>query len=228
MIVLDNVNFRWQPDAAPVLSIARLEIGENSEVFLHGPSGSGKSTLLSLLAGINRAEQGTVTVLGQDLGALSGAARDQFRADHIGYIFQQFNLLPYLNALENVTLGCQFSRLRSRQATRRDGSVEKSAIRLLGELGLDPSLHRQPVSQLSIGQQQRVAAARAFIGEPELIIADEPTSALDASSRAAFIELLFKQVAGSSASLVFVSHDESLEKLFSLSLSLKALQGAAR
>ena len=226
MINLENVSFKWHKKAAsPTLTIEQLAIDEGEHVFLHGPSGSGKSTLLALLAGINVTTSGQLCVLNQNLSALTNAQRDAFRADHIGYIFQNFNLLPYLTPLENVCLGCQFSKKRQQHVLNQIESLTKEAARLLNALGLEPHFHNQNVATLSIGQQQRVAAARAFIGSPELIIADEPTSALDTQNRESFIKLLFEQAKKSNSTLVFVSHDETLKPLFSRTIDLVSLQG---
>lgn len=221
MIDIEKLSFKWhKQQTKPTLAIPALKIADGEHVFLHGPSGSGKSTLLSLLAGINTASSGSVKLLNTNLTSLSNQKRDVFRSDHIGYIFQNFNLLPYLSPLENVMLGCQFSKSRQQKALQQSSSLEHEAARLLNALGLTTEHHQQSVANLSIGQQQRVAAARAFIGSPELIIADEPTSALDANNRSAFIELLFAQANIAGSTLVFVSHDESLQTLFNRSISL--------
>ena len=226
MINLENVSFKWHKKAAsPTLTIEQLAIDEGEHVFLHGPSGSGKSTLLALLAGINVTTSGQLCVLNQNLSALTNAQRDAFRADHIGYIFQNFNLLPYLTPLENVCLGCQFSKKRQQHVLSQVDNLESEAARLLNALGLEAHFHNQNVATLSIGQQQRVAAARAFIGSPELIIADEPTSALDTQNRESFIKLLFEQAKKSNSTLVFVSHDETLKPLFNRTIDLVSLQG---
>lgn len=226
MINLENVSFKWQKSAViPTLAIKQLTINAEEHVFLHGPSGSGKSTLLALLAGINVTTSGQLCVLNQNLSALTNAQRDVFRADHIGYIFQNFNLLPYLTPLENVCLGCQFSKKRQQHVLSQVDNLESEAARLLNALGLEAHFHDQNVATLSIGQQQRVAAARAFIGSPELIIADEPTSALDTQNRESFIKLLFEQAKKSNSTLVFVSHDETLKPLFSRTIDLVSLQG---
>ena len=204
----------------------RLERGER--VLLRGPSGSGKSTLLNLLAGVVTPQRGSVRVLGRDLGSLSGAARDRFRADHIGYIFQMFNLIPYLSVIENVFLPCGFSALRQERATRAGATPRSEAIRLLRQLDVgDPALLRRPVSDLSVGQQQRVAAARALIGSPELVIADEPTSALDADRRKAFLELLFAQCARERTTVIFASHDVTLASSFDREIALAPRKDAA-
>lgn len=225
MITLTDLVFKWQKQQNnPTLAITTLEIAKGEHVFLHGPSGCGKSTLLSLLAGINRPTSGSLSIFDCDLSKLSNSKRDAFRADHIGYIFQNFNLLPYLSPLENVTLGCQFSKQRQKKALINSSSLDKEAARLLNALGLSEQFHQQSVANLSIGQQQRVAAARAFIGSPELIIADEPTSALDTGNRQAFIKLLFEQAQAANSTLIFVSHDESLQPLFNRNIDLIALQ----
>ncbi|MEI8668083.1 ABC transporter ATP-binding protein [Pseudoalteromonas sp. B131b] len=225
MISLKNVTFKWHKnDKKPTLRIAELAVEKGERIFLYGPSGSGKSTLLALLTGINTATSGDVYILNQCLNTQSNTKRDAFRADHIGTIFQNFNLLPYLTPIENVILGCQFSKVRQSQALKYATTLHKEAERLLNALGLIEQYHHKNVAQLSIGQQQRVAAARAFIGNPELIIADEPTSALDANNRESFITLLFEQALHLNSTLIFVSHDESLKPLFDRSIDLTHLQ----
>ncbi|MFB4391961.1 MULTISPECIES: ABC transporter ATP-binding protein [unclassified Pseudomonas] len=228
LIELHDLAFAW-PGQAPLLDIPafRLEAGE--ALFLKGPSGSGKTTLLGLLGGVNRPGQGGIRLLGQDLAQLGQGARDRFRVDHTGYIFQQFNLLPFLSVRENVELPCRFSKTRAERAVQRHGSIDQGAVQLLAHLGLDdPALLAQRAGNLSIGQQQRVAAARALIGQPELVIADEPTSALDADTREAFIRLLFDECRAAGSSLLFVSHDQSLAPLFDRHLSLAELNRAAK
>jgi putative ABC transport system ATP-binding protein len=218
----EALRYRWPGAAADGLDIERLQIGPGQTVFLHGPSGSGKSTLLGLLAGVLLPRQGTVRLLGQDWAALSGARRDAFRADHVGYIFQQFNLLPYLSVLDNVLLPCRFSALRRQRAQAATGAEQ-----LLEHMGLGPALWPRRAAELSVGQQQRVAAARALIGQPELVIADEPTSALDAALRDAFMALLLQQCRDAGSTLVFVSHDLQLAARFDQALSLPQLNRAA-
>ncbi|MNT21802.1 ABC transporter ATP-binding protein YtrE [compost metagenome] len=172
--------------------------------------------------------RGSIRLLGQELTELSAGARDTFRVDHTGYIFQQFNLLPFLSVRENVELPCHFSKLRAQRAKQRHGSVDQAAATLLAHLGLkDESILSRRADSLSIGQQQRVAAARALIGQPELVIADEPTSALDYDARENFIRLLFAECREAGSSLLFVSHDQSLAPLFDRHLSLAELNRAA-
>lgn len=222
VIDLRDAEFAWKRVGPAVVDLERLTVTRGERLFLKGPSGSGKSTLLNLLGGVTVARRGTVSVLGQDLGALTGSARDRFRADHVGYIFQLFNLVPYLTVLDNVLLPLRFSRAR-RERVRIRGGMRAEAARLIAHLGLDSDLLERPATELSVGQQQRVAAARALIGGPELVIADEPTSALDADTRALFIRLLMDECAAQDATLVFVSHDASLEPLFDRGLNLREI-----
>jgi len=217
VIEMNHCQFKWKNTLSPVIDIDELHVNRSEHVFIKGPSGCGKSTLLSLITGINVAQHGDINILGQSLNSLTSSQRDQFRADNIGYIFQQFNLLPYLSVIDNVILPCQFSKKR---ADRVETSLIKKAASLLSRLQLSKELMNKPVIELSIGQQQRVSAARALIGSPELIIADEPTSALDYGNRTAFIELLLEEADRSGSTLLFVSHDPSLESLFSRTLNL--------
>ena len=227
LIELSDLSFSW-PGHPVLLDIPAFRLEPGETLFLKGPSGSGKTTLLGLLGGVQKANSGTIRLLGKELGELGSGARDRFRVDHTGYIFQQFNLLPFLSVRENVELPCHFSRLRASRAVQRHGSVDNAAQTLLTHLGLkDPALLERRADSLSIGQQQRVATARALIGQPELVIADEPTSALDADAREAFIQLLFAECREAGASLLFVSHDQSLAPLFDRNLSLSELNRAA-
>ncbi len=227
LLELNDLGFAW-PGQAELLDIPRFNLARGETLFLRGPSGSGKTTLLGLLGGVQQPGRGQVRLLGQDLAALSASARDRFRVDHIGYLFQQFNLLPFLSVRENVALPCHFSRLRHERARQRHGSVAAATRALLDHLGLRDELHGRRAGTLSIGQQQRVAAARALIGQPELVIADEPTSALDADTREAFLVLLFAECRAAGSSLLFVSHDRGLAELFDRDLSLDALNRAGQ
>jgi len=220
-IQVRDLHFRWRRGLPEVLNISDLEIAQGERVFVRGASGSGKSTLLALLAGVNLPTAGEVVILGQTINHLSGARRDHFRSDHIGFIFQLFNLIPYLSVLENVSLPCRFSRSRKTKASQSGNSLHEEATRLLEHLGMahDDLIHR-PVTELSVGQQQRVATARALIGAPEIIIADEPTSALDSDMRQVFIRLLFQECEETGSTLMFVSHDKQLESLFERHITL--------
>lgn len=220
-IEINEMRFAWRYDLDPILNIAHLQIKQGERVFIEGPSGGGKSTLLSLVAGVVIPQKGAVEVNGCRLDALNGAARDRFRADNIGFIYQMFNLIPYLSVIENVTLPCRFSRRRRERASSQSSGSKNEALRLLNHLGMDEvSVIDKPVTELSVGQQQRVAAARALIGTPEILIADEPTSSLDANRREAFIQLLFNECDRKGTTIVFVSHDKGLEALFDRTIRL--------
>jgi putative ABC transport system ATP-binding protein len=218
-IELSDVRFAW-PGKPPLLSIASLQMAAGERVFLRGPSGSGKSTLLGLLGGVLLPQAGSIRVLGTELTTLSASERDAFRGTHVGFIFQMFNLIPYLSVRQNVELPARFAPAR---AARLGGSdaLAAEAARLLSTLGLgDPEYLDRPVTELSIGQQQRVAAARALLGKPEIIVADEPTSSLDQDARENFLRLLMDECRLQGSTLVFVSHDTSLGPLFDRELSL--------
>ena len=211
---MNGVVFRWAGRASFGLAVDGFTLGQRERLLLVGPSGSGKSTLLSLVAGIVAPQEGRIAVLGTDLARLGVAARDRFRAEHMGVIFQMFNLLPYGSVLDNVLLPLSFARERRGRAGGPQGERTEAA-RLLARLGLDaPGIGERPAASLSVGQQQRVAAARALIGRPDLVIADEPTSALDRNRQMAFLDLLFGELAATGASLMMVSHDETLGPRF--------------
>lgn len=209
-----------------MLAIDDLRIAPAERVYLSGPSGSGKSTLLSLIGGIVEPSSGVVEVLGTELARIPRRQRDRFRADHIGFVFQLFNLVPYLSMVENVLLPCRFSPAR-RERVAANGGLAAEAERLLDalELGSD-RLQRRPVTELSIGQQQRVAVARALIGSPDLLVADEPTSALDEGTRERFVDLLFRECEARAITVVFVSHDPRLGPMFDREVSLLELNRA--
>lgn len=224
-VELHNVRFRYRggPD---VLDIPTLRVMRGERLFLHGPSGSGKTTLLGLLAGVLVPTGGELHVLDEPLGRMRGAARDRFRAAHIGYVFQMFNLIPYLSVRDNILLPMRLSAAR-RQRLATGGTAAAEAARLAERLELHGLLDK-PVTALSVGQQQRVAVARALIGSPELVVCDEPTSALDADRRDRFLELLFASASASEATLVFVSHDLSLAPRFGRTVSLPQVNRAAQ
>ena len=226
IVSVSDLRFAW-PGQSEILDIETLVLGAGERLFLRGPSGSGKSTLLGLIAGVLETQNGQINVLHQTVSALSGSQRDRVRADHLGVIFQMFNLVPYLSVVQNVVLPCRFSKRRAQEA-KQAGGAEAEALRLLKRLGLDDQeLLNRNVTELSVGQQQRVAAARALIGNPSLIIADEPTSALDADSRDRFIELLSEEAQKTGAALLFVSHDGALAPLFDRALDLAEINRAA-
>lgn len=221
-IQISNLEFEWTSNS-PLLNIPSLEVKKGERVFLYGPSGSGKSTLLNLIGGVLQAKKGQLSVLGQNLGEMSASQRDQFRGHHIGFIFQMFNLIPYLSIYENVTLPCSFSEKKAEKVRQRGVTPVDEAKRLLSHLKLDIDFENRLATDLSVGQQQRVATARALIGDPELIIADEPTSALDSDTRDAFIQLLFDDCEKTQSSLLFVSHDADLGKHFDRSIDLREI-----
>ncbi|RAU17412.1 ABC transporter ATP-binding protein [Nitrincola tibetensis] len=227
-VSLNQLVFSWKKTNT-LLNIDSLTLHKGEQVFVQGPSGSGKSTLLNLLGGVVLPHSGEVSLLGTPLSTLSQRKRDRFRADHIGVLFQQFNLLPYLSVCDNLLLPCQFSKLRRARTLEEYGSLNAGAHALLEALDLAEYIHHpRPVSQLSIGQQQRVAAARALIGAPEILLADEPTSALDADTRHRFMSLLLEQSRQHNTTLIFVSHDLELRHPFDRVIDLKTLNPAYR
>ena len=207
---LSDVGYRWPGRASFSLTVPELTVAAGETVLLLGESGSGKSTLLSLICGTILPDRGAVNIAGTDVTTLSGGARDRFRAEQIGVIFQQFNLLPFGSVADNILLPLRFAPERRKRAGDAAAEVEN----LCTALGLQRDITRAKANALSVGQQQRVAVARALIGQPPLIIADEPTSALDANSQAAFLNLLFQQTAAHKTSLLMVSHDPRLGERF--------------
>jgi len=222
VLELSKLKFGWTQDST-LISIDTFALAKGESVFLRGASGSGKSTLLGLISGILPCRSGSIQIKGQDITQKSSAVRDRIRSDHLGIIFQQFNLLPYLSVLANISLPCRFSKKRKHSSETSYASIQDEALSLLTGLGLPANIIDTPVAQLSVGQQQRVAVARALIGNPDLIIADEPTSGLDTDNRDKFIELLNTQRERFSTSLLFVSHDRSLAKHFDRETDFTAL-----
>jgi putative ABC transport system ATP-binding protein len=226
-VAVRDLRFRYPRSKADAIALPRFDVGAGEQVFVRGPSGCGKTTLLSLLAGVLLPSSGTVIVAGQAWSALSAAQRDRLRADRVGYIFQQFNLLPYLSVLDNVLLPCGFSSLRRQGAGGTRSEIRSSALRLLDQMGLDASFADREAAALSVGQQQRVAAARALIGKPGLVIADEPTSALDEDRRESFMRVLLEACSEAGSALVFVSHDARLANRFTRHVDLALVNQAA-
>lgn len=208
MIEVNNLQFTYAKNQPNLIHIPHWKIDPQEQVFLHGPSGCGKSTLLNLLSGILVPTQGEVYIAQQRLDTLSSHARDRFRASHIAYVFQQFNLIPYLNAVDNIQLAQHFSRSEAK------ADKQQEIKKLLQNLGIKPSEQECKVRQLSVGQQQRVAIARAIISKPKLLIVDEPTSALDQNQQDNFMHLLMELSQEHQLSLLFVSHDMSLAPYF--------------
>lgn len=223
LISISELEFKYPSATQVTLSLSKLQIHKKEKIFLFGPSGCGKTTLLEILSGVLVPQKGSVQILGNDLAQLSPSARDHFRGSHIGYIFQSFNLIPYLNVEDNITLPFYLNKARQKNTSINEMQLDLEKI--CKALGIS-SLRQSPVTELSVGQQQRVAAARALLGSPELILADEPTSALDYDHREKFIRLLFELCDARGTTLIFVSHDKSLQSLFDRSLSLPELNRA--
>lgn len=217
MIEISGLKFTYPGSNQAVLDIPEFQMRTGDKVFLYGPSGSGKTTFLEILAGILQPQYGVTKVAGTDLVSLTASQKDQFRAQHMGIIFQQFNLIAYLNVKENIDLPFLFN---------QKSKDEKLQEKLLSRLGLT-AFKEKVVTELSTGQQQRVAVVRALSTRPQLIIADEPTSALDYDQREKFLSLLFELCDEQNATLIFVSHDRSIQKLFSRSHSLLDLNRAS-
>lgn len=224
VLSLRDVRFRWPGRVGFDLSVSNLDIGAGEKLLLLGESGSGKSTLLSLICGTMLADSGTVKVAGTDLAGLSGGQRDRFRAENIGVIFQQFNLLPFGTVRDNVLLPLRFAPNRRKRV--RDPMDE--TLRLCRSLGLPEQLLSAKAASLSVGQQQRVAVARALIGAPPIILADEPTSALDANSQSSFLDLMFGQVNANGAAVVMVSHDPRLADRFDRVIDMNTIAETQR
>lgn len=214
LIEIQNLKFYYSLSENFSLDISSFTLQKDKHLFLEGASGSGKTTFLNLLTGLNHVKEGKIDVLGTDIVNLSQVEVDQFRADNFGIIFQSFNLISYLNVIENILLPCSFSSLKKKKVLSISKSLEDEARRLCQALDLEDSLVQKPVKKLSIGQQQRVAIARAVIGQPKIIIADEATSALDSSRKNQFISFLIEEVQKINATLIFVSHDSTLKTHF--------------
>lgn len=208
-IALSDVRFHYPNRVnSPVLNIPSWSLETGDHTFLYGPSGGGKSTLLSLLSGLLPSSQGNINILGQRLDQMNNRQRDKFRANNIGYVFQQFNLIPYLDPIDNIKLASQFSQ-RSKNA-----ELNADIKALLTTLNMPEKDWHTPTRNLSIGQQQRIAIARALINKPKLLIADEPTSSLDQANRDAFMTLLMSMISDNDITLLLVSHDMSLSNYF--------------
>lgn len=216
-ISLSDINYHYEDANGSGLNIPTWKVNYGDRVFLHGHSGSGKTTLLNLLAGVLTPQSGALSLLGKPFSDMSARQRDKFRAQHIGVVFQQFNLIPYLSVLKNIELATYFAK-----AGKSD--VADAAAKLLLGLNLPDSILQQPANSLSVGQQQRVAIARALINKPEILLVDEPTSALDAAARDAFMTILIDMCKQHKITLIFVSHDMYLKKFFETSVEMSSLK----
>jgi putative ABC transport system ATP-binding protein len=221
VIQISQLTHAW-PGQRPLFLIEALTVEQGKHLFIQGPSGCGKSTLLSLLAGVQAVQSGHCHVLGRDMTRLSAIERDRLRGEHMGVVFQQFNLLNYLDVKANVLVPTTMFTSRANAATQSWGSPLKQAMALSQQLGLGEKLWHQPVHQLSVGQQQRVAAVRALMGAPQLIIADEPTSALDDAMQMEFLDLLLSTAERQNTSVVMVSHNARLAPRFDQVFEMQA------
>ena len=223
MLIAQNLSKHYPSAQGWIKSLDEMDLEVKAGEFLaiRGHSGSGKTTLLLTLGAMLRPSSGRVVFEGQDMYQCSSQQRAAWRAEQIGFVFQMFNLVPYLSVIDNITLPCEFSQRRRQLATERGYSLHDEAVRLLDALELtSEDIQRRSAMELSIGQQQRVAAARALIGAPSLIIADEPTSALDEGTRERFLELLFNECSAIGTTLLFVSHDGRLGPLFDRQIAM--------
>jgi putative ABC transport system ATP-binding protein len=200
-------DYRTAAGPLTVLKEVSFDLVAGASLAIVGPSGSGKTTLLGLCAGLDRASGGTVTLAGSELGALDEDGRARVRNAHVGFVFQNFQLIPTLTALENVLVPLE---LRG-EGGEGGAAVEAEATALLGRVGLGARCDHYPV-QLSGGEQQRVALARAFMNRPKILFCDEPTGNLDGDTAAAMVELVFGLNREKGTTLVLVTHDLDLAK----------------
>jgi putative ABC transport system ATP-binding protein len=206
-----DVVYRY-PSRQSAFLCDRWSLPKGQHTFLHGNSGSGKSTLLSLLSGIAQPQHGTITLNNTQLNTLTPKQQDSYRAQHIGIVFQQFNLIPYLTVRQNVELASYFA--------KRSIDITDQLLVMLASLQLPEAILSKTVSQLSVGQQQRVAIMRALINSPQLLLIDEPTSALDANARDGFMQMLMSASQSFESTMIFVSHDSSLRQYFNHHLAV--------
>ena len=217
IIKIDSLRFHWSKKSSFRIYISGFTVKKGEKILLLGESGSGKTTLLSLIAGFLDPLSGEININGKSINSLTSSKKDKFRADNFGIIFQQFNLLPYANIIDNIILPLYFSKRRSTHIkNRRD-----VAMTLCRRLKLPDDIAESKASSLSVGQQQRVAVARALIGNPPLIIADEPTSSLDTETQEKFLDLMFEQIDQNKSTLLMVSHDKSLSRRFDRIINIK-------
>ena len=210
IVKIESLRFQWSKNNNFKIFVPKLEVGRGKKVLFLGESGSGKTTLLSLICGFLEPLSGSISINDKIISDLTSTNKDAYRSDNIGIIFQQFNLLPYANVIDNIILPLYFSKQRSKKVENKINS----AISLCNQLRLPESILNQKASHLSVGQQQRVAVARALIGSPSIIVADEPTSSLDTEAQELFLNLMFDQISKNSSTLLMVSHDKSLTNYF--------------
>lgn len=210
IVKIESLRFQWSKNNSFKIFVPKLEVGRGKKVLFLGESGSGKTTLLSLICGFLEPFSGSISINDKIISNLTSINKDTYRSDNIGIIFQQFNLLPYANVIDNIILPLYFSKQRSKKVENKINA----AMNLCDQLRLPESILNQKASNLSVGQQQRVAVARALIGSPSIIVADEPTSSLDTEAQELFLDLMFDQISKNSSTLLMVSHDKSLTNYF--------------
>ncbi|NOY42744.1 MAG: ABC transporter ATP-binding protein [Planctomycetes bacterium] len=221
MLLLENVRKSYREpngEPLPILDIERLEIGAGEQVVLRGRSGCGKTTLLNCIAGLTTVDEGRIEINGHDIVKLPEVSRDRFRARYLGFVFQTFNLLPAFTALENVVLGMTFT------GQKTDVSRAKQ---LLEQIGLGQRLSHKP-SALSVGEQQRVAVARALVNQPSLLLADEPTANVDPGHQQQIVDLLRESCQRENVAMLLVTHSPEVSGQFERVEELEDVNRAAR
>ena len=208
--MLETLGLEYHYQHGKKIVFPDIGLKRGQRLLISGFSGCGKTTLLSLIAGALKLQAGDIKFDGINYSTMSSLLLDQFRADHIGYIFQTLNLIPFLSVSENIALGVRFSQSRKSKVS----NLSQEVVRLVSSLGLEREALKIPVSRLSVGQQQRVAAARALIGKPDLILADEPTSALDSDTTKKFLNEVMETFDSNKQAIIMVSHDASIAPYF--------------
>ena len=209
LISIKNLKYKIGQNINFSLNIKNFKLNKSDSILIYGESGLGKSTFLNLLSGTISPQKGNIDILGTNISNTSSSIKDKIRGDHFGIVFQTFNLLPYISVKNNILLGKAYSSIK--QSKSNNDEIKE----LMDKLSLNyEDLINRKAYELSIGQQQRVAVARALIGKPEIILADEPTSALDKSNQKEFINLLFKSIDENEQGLIMVSHEHKLSNKF--------------